>query len=186
RGGRDRRGRAHPAVPLGDDPRHPSHPHLRDHHLDDRRPADLRRAAPVRPVRPGRVGLAVAHAHALPLQPRLGSLRLRQGVGGGVAAVPRDRDLRPHQPAALAPHLHRRDALMTIGPAPIPLLSPAQAARNRRRRMRRLTVAQRKPGILGYAFLGVVLLLSILPLYWSLLVASGDSTSARDPNLSWI
>jgi cellobiose transport system permease protein len=75
---------------------------------------------------------------------------------------------------------------MTTGPAPIPLLSPAQAARNRRRRMRRLTVAQRKPGVLGYAFLGVVLLLSILPLYWSLLVASGDSTSARDPNLSWI
>ena len=28
-----------------------AHPHLRDHHLDDRRPADLRRAAHVRPVR---------------------------------------------------------------------------------------------------------------------------------------
>jgi len=74
---------------------------------------------------------------------------------------------------------------MSAGPAPVPVLSPAQAARNRRRRMRRLTVAQRKPGIVGYAFLGLVLLVSILPLYWSFLVASGDAQSARDPNLSW-
>ena len=74
---------------------------------------------------------------------------------------------------------------MSAGPAPIPVYSPAQLARNRRRRMRRLTVAQRKPGWLGYAFLGLVLLVSILPLYWSFLVASGDASSARDPNLSW-
>ncbi|TPW95368.1 carbohydrate ABC transporter permease, partial [Schumannella luteola] len=63
--------------------------------------------------------------------------------------------------------------------------SPAQLARFRRRRMRNLAIAQRRPGWVGYGFLGLVLLLSILPLYWSFLVASGDSTSARDPNLSW-
>ncbi|MCS0499205.1 carbohydrate ABC transporter permease [Protaetiibacter sp. 10F1B-8-1] len=51
--------------------------------------------------------------------------------------------------------------------------------------MRNLAIAQRRPGWVGYGFLGLVLLLSILPLYWSFLVASGDSTSARDPNLSW-
>ena len=38
--------------------RHPPHPHLRDHHLDHRRPADLRRAAPVRPVRTRRQRLS--------------------------------------------------------------------------------------------------------------------------------
>ena len=63
--------------------------------------------------------------------------------------------------------------------------SRAQLARNKRRRIRNLTVSGRRPGWLGYAFLGVVLLLSVLPLYWSFLVASGDSTSARDGNLSW-
>lgn len=61
----------------------------------------------------------------------------------------------------------------------------AQLDRNKRRRMRKLKVAGRRPGWVGYAFLGVVLVLSVLPLYWSFLVASGDSGSARDPNLSW-
>ena len=63
--------------------------------------------------------------------------------------------------------------------------SAAQLARNKRRRMRKLAVAGRRPGWVGYAFLGAVLLVSILPLYWSFLVASGDASSARDPNLSW-
>lgn len=53
------------------------------------------------------------------------------------------------------------------------------------RRRRRAIVAQR-PGSLVYAFLAVVLIASILPLYWSFLIGSGDSSTIADQNLSWV
>ena len=57
--------------------------HLRRHHLDDRRPADLRRAADLRPVRAGRGGPAVADADHLPL--RLGWHQRNFGRASAVA-----------------------------------------------------------------------------------------------------
>lgn len=53
------------------------------------------------------------------------------------------------------------------------------------RRRRRAVVAQR-PGSLVYAFLAVVLLAGILPLYWSFLIGSGDSSTIANQNLSWL
>ncbi|MCU1413985.1 MAG: carbohydrate transporter permease [Microbacteriaceae bacterium] len=52
-------------------------------------------------------------------------------------------------------------------------------------RRKRNIVAQR-PGSLVYAFLAVILLGSLLPLYWSFLIGSGDSSTISDQNLSWI
>ena len=52
-------------------------------------------------------------------------------------------------------------------------------------RRARNVVAQR-PGSLVYAFLAVILLASLLPLYWSFLIGSGDSSTINDQNLSWI
>ena len=37
-----------------------------------------------------------------------------------------------------------------------------------------------------YAFLAFVFLLGLFPLYWSLLIGSGDSSTFRDPDRSWI
>ncbi|MFN3867048.1 MAG: carbohydrate ABC transporter permease [Demequina sp.] len=37
-----------------------------------------------------------------------------------------------------------------------------------------------------YAALGAVIIASLFPFYWSLLIGSGDSTTVRDPNMSWI
>lgn len=53
------------------------------------------------------------------------------------------------------------------------------------RRRRKAVVAQR-PGSLVYAFLAVILLASLLPLYWSLIIGSGDASTITDQNLSWI
>ena len=43
-----------------------------------------------------------------------------------------------------------------------------------------------RPGWFIYACLAVVMLASIFPFYWSLLIGSGDSYTIRDPNMSWI
>ncbi|WP_105567186.1 carbohydrate ABC transporter permease [Microbacterium halophytorum] len=43
-----------------------------------------------------------------------------------------------------------------------------------------------RPGFWTYAGLGVVLIASVFPLYFSFLIGSGDSTTLRDPNKSWI
>ncbi|MFT3797798.1 carbohydrate ABC transporter permease [Microbacterium sp.] len=54
--------------------------------------------------------------------------------------------------------------------------------RNRRPRYIRGT----RPGWFVYGCLGVVLLASIFPFYWSLLIGSGTSYTIRDPHMSWI
>ncbi|GAA4346442.1 carbohydrate ABC transporter permease [Microbacterium rhizosphaerae] len=43
-----------------------------------------------------------------------------------------------------------------------------------------------RPGWVVYAFLGAMILGSVFPYYWSLLIGSGDSYTIRDPNMSWI
>ena len=50
------------------------------------------------------------------------------------------------------------------------------------RRRRRLGTGRPTP--LVYVFLAVVVLLSIFPFYWSLIIGSGDATTIRDPNRS--
>ncbi|GAB2832450.1 carbohydrate ABC transporter permease [Microbacterium insulae] len=62
-------------------------------------------------------------------------------------------------------------------------LEPA-AMKTRRTRARRIRGA--RPGWVLYAFLAVVVLLSIFPLYWSFLIGSGDAQTLRDPDRSWL
>ena len=75
-----------------------AHAHLRHHHLDHRRPADLRRAAHVRPERQRRRRSAVADDHAVPLRDRLGRVQLRPGRRARVDPVPHHPGHRPDQP----------------------------------------------------------------------------------------
>ncbi|PVE75438.1 carbohydrate ABC transporter permease [Microbacterium testaceum] len=74
---------------------------------------------------------------------------------------------------------------MTVaGAAPIPLAEVGIPAEPRRRRPR--PVRGSRPGWIVYASLGAVLLASVFPFYWSLLIGSGDSSTIRDANRSWI
>ncbi|MEV4669306.1 carbohydrate ABC transporter permease [Microbacterium sp. LWO12-1.2] len=50
------------------------------------------------------------------------------------------------------------------------------------RRARRFS----RPSPWVYLFLGVVLLASVFPFYWSFLIGSGDSYTVRDPHMSWL
>lgn len=43
-----------------------------------------------------------------------------------------------------------------------------------------------RPGWVVYGVLAAVLIASLFPFYWSFLVGSGDASTVRDPNLSWI
>jgi len=65
--------------------------------------------------------------------------------------------------------------------------SPVTAAADptpSRRRPR--AVRGSRPGWFVYASLGVVLLAAIVPYYWALLIGSGDSSTIRNTELSWI
>jgi cellobiose transport system permease protein len=59
-------------------------------------------------------------------------------------------------------------------------------SREEKRRRRPRHIRGTRPGWFVYAALAVVLLASLLPYYWSLLIGSGDSSTIRDPNMSWI
>lgn len=62
---------------------------------------------------------------------------------------------------------------------------PAPAS-SRTRRRRPHSAATNKPGLLGYAFLTVVILSALFPLYWSFLIGSGDSTTINRPTIDWL
>ena len=68
--------------------------------------------------------------------------------------------------------------------APASALGAAPIATGRRKRRARAVLAQR-PGWITYGFLGAVLAGAILPMYWALLIASGDSSSLNNPDLPW-
>ncbi len=71
---------------------------------------------------------------------------------------------------------------MTATPVtPAQTIHPLSARRQRRTRARR----SQRPGVLAYGFLIAVLLGAIFPLYWSLLIASGDASSLNNTNLAW-
>jgi cellobiose transport system permease protein len=54
-----------------------------------------------------------------------------------------------------------------------------------RSRRARARISQR-PGFLVYGFLSAVLLGAAFPLYWTILIGSGDAYTINDPNMSWI
>lgn len=59
-------------------------------------------------------------------------------------------------------------------------------AEERRPRRRARHIRGSRPGWVVYGVLGVVLLASFFPFYWSFLIGSGDASTIRDPNMSWI
>jgi len=59
--------------------------------------------------------------------------------------------------------------------------TPSWFTRNRAR-----SAATNKPGLFGYAFLVIVILLALFPLYWSLLVGSGDSSTINKQTIDWL
>ncbi|SDP19596.1 cellobiose ABC transporter membrane protein [Microbacterium testaceum StLB037] len=73
--------------------------------------------------------------------------------------------------------------MTAVTPAPVPVIDRDLPARGRRRTR---AVRGSRPGWFVYAALGAVLLASVFPFYWSLLIGSGDASTVRDPNMSWI
>ncbi|MDT0116792.1 carbohydrate ABC transporter permease [Microbacterium sp. PRF11] len=72
--------------------------------------------------------------------------------------------------------------MTAVSPAPVPVRDPELSAAPRRGRV----IRGSRPGWIVYAALGAVLLASVFPFYWSLLIGSGDSSTIRDANRSWI
>lgn len=68
-----------------------------------------------------------------------------------------------------------------LGAAPVGAASPSATRRNALAR----AVLNQRPGFVAYGVLMAVLLGALLPLYWAILVASGDSSSVNNPSLPW-
>jgi len=63
---------------------------------------------------------------------------------------------------------------------------PVARTANWRTRKRAEAAATNKPGVLGYAFLTIVILGSLFPLYWSFLIGSGDSSTINRQDIDWL
>lgn len=76
--------------------------------------------------------------------------------------------------------------------APLPTIetklggSPSPEQPNWAARRRARADATNRPGALGYAFLAVVILASLFPLYWTFLIGSGDSSTITKQNIDWL
>ena len=64
-------------------------------------------------------------------------------------------------------------------------MTPPRTA-DRRTRRRANAAATNKPNFLGYTFLVIVILGSLFPLYWSLLIGSGDASTLRNLDVNWL
>ncbi|MFF8187220.1 carbohydrate ABC transporter permease [Microbacterium sp. NPDC016588] len=72
--------------------------------------------------------------------------------------------------------------MTAVNAVPVAVVDPDLPAKPRRPR----AVRGSRPGWFVYTALGAVLLASVFPFYWSLLIGSGDSSTIRDANRSWI
>lgn len=73
--------------------------------------------------------------------------------------------------------------MSSVNAIPVSVVDPDLPPKPRRRAR---PVRGSRPGWIVYATLGAVLLASLFPFYWSLLIGSGDSSTIRDANRSWI
>ncbi len=71
-------------------------------------------------------------------------------------------------------------------PAPFHVEDPDIPARLRRPRKRTRAIKGTRPGWFVYGSLAIVLVASLFPYYWSFLIGSGDASTIRDPDMSWI
>jgi len=69
---------------------------------------------------------------------------------------------------------------------PPPLAIAEENIPNATKRRRRTVVRGSRPGWFVYSALAIVLGSAIFPFYWSFLIGSGDASTIRDPNMSWL
>jgi len=69
---------------------------------------------------------------------------------------------------------------------PVPLAIPEESIPNAAKRPKARVVRGSRPGWFVYSSLAVVLVAAIFPFYWSFLIGSGDASTIRDPNMSWL
>lgn len=72
--------------------------------------------------------------------------------------------------------------MTAVNAVPVAVVDPDLPTKPRRPR----AVRGSRPGWFVYTALGAVLLASVFPFYWSLLIGSGDSSTIRDANRSWL
>ncbi|HZW41687.1 MAG TPA: carbohydrate ABC transporter permease, partial [Agromyces sp.] len=69
---------------------------------------------------------------------------------------------------------------------PVPLAIPEELIPEAGKRRRPRAVRGSRPGWFVYSALATVLGSAIFPFYWSFLIGSGDASTIRDPNMSWL
>jgi cellobiose transport system permease protein len=70
--------------------------------------------------------------------------------------------------------------------APVMVSDPSIPGEEKKHRQRRRYIRGSRPGWFVYASLGIVLIASLFPYYWSFLIGSGDASTIRDPHMSWL
>ncbi|KTS07170.1 MULTISPECIES: carbohydrate ABC transporter permease [Microbacterium] len=76
--------------------------------------------------------------------------------------------------------------MSVIDTSPVTAAADPKPPQRQSRVRRPRAVRGSRPGWFVYASLGVVLLAAIVPYYWALLIGSGDSSTIRNTELSWI
>ena len=77
--------------------------------------------------------------------------------------------------------------MTALGTPPLATMSEGiPNARARRRQYRTKKIRGVRAGAWVYIGLAVVLVASLFPFYWSLLIGSGDAQTINDPNMSWL
>ena len=76
--------------------------------------------------------------------------------------------------------------MSTTTTPPVTIADSAIPAEEKRRPRRRRAIRGSRPGWFVYGALAIVLGGSLFPFYWSFLIGSGDASTIRDPDMSWL
>ena len=76
--------------------------------------------------------------------------------------------------------------MSTTTTPPVTIADSDIPAEEKRRPRRRRAIRGSRPGWFVYGVLAIVLGGSLFPFYWSFLIGSGDASTIRDPNMSWL
>ena len=76
--------------------------------------------------------------------------------------------------------------MSTTTTPPVTIADSDIPAEEKRRPRRRRAIRGSRPGWFVYGVLAIVLGGSLFPFYWSFLIGSGDASTIRDPDMSWL
>ena len=76
--------------------------------------------------------------------------------------------------------------MSTTTTPPVTIADGVIPTEEKRRPRRRRAIRGSRPGWFVYGVLAIVLGGSLFPFYWSFLIGSGDASTIRDPNMSWL